>query len=464
MRTVWTFHLVSVEEDHHESSASLPSVFVVQITKPSLDGDGASAESVVRKHSVHLLRLWRHLKERFSDTPQMRVADNGNVDASDVETFLSFVNAQQVSGLLSVEDDAELKQFLHASTPRKDIWERSTPPGANAPKTRRVYVDVTLRGAVGLVNGVVESFFTVGSDPHRYFAVVTLGHQRYRTESTHSPEDCPTWSAELTFTAQSAAEWLEVTVMSLGGLMGAPLLVGVARVPIVSFISDSIDGAPAVDRELPLLDVRTAGVTGCVLLSVSAAILASRCHLARQGRGGTPLATFPVRVDTGDVWFFRTSKLLPSTTRLLTWSDWDHVGVVIGGKRLRMLESVSGSGVILRDLDTVMELYRSSCSEMGLRRFVANCRGETARPALVSERALRFAQEIRGLPYNYSVIDMITTSTEQRSQPQVCLHVPKEWRACCGIFFFAYFAERRPCFARSWWLRRSKRLSICRNL
>jgi hypothetical protein len=81
--------------------------------------------------------------------------------------------------------------------------------------------------------------------------------------------------------------------------------------------------------------------------------------------------------------------MLAGATRLLTWSDWDHVAVVLGGKKLRLLEAMSGSGVVLRDLESTLELYKQASAEIGVRRLDPR---SVVRTPLMHEQALRFAQ------------------------------------------------------------------------
>ena len=89
-------------------------------------------------------------------------------------------------------------------------------------------------------------------------------------------------------------------------------------------------------------------------------------------------------------------------TRFFTWSDYDHVGVVIGGKKLRLLEAASDCGVSLRSLDQVLQLYKGLCSEIAVRRV------RLKRSKALQEEALAYAQQVRGTPYNWNVIDMVS--------------------------------------------------------
>lgn len=192
--------------------------------------------------------------------------------------------------------------------------------------------------------------------------------------------------------------------------MGSPLLVGVVRLPVFAFMRrDDVDEPQPTMHQL--VDVRTSSSTDSyVELVVSADCIASRCHLWKRG---VAVKRLPLRLETGDVLFFQTKRAAAVATRWLSWSAYDHVGIVIGGKRLRLLESVSGDGVILRDMDLVLDLYLGVSSELAVRRLRAR---DPSKAKALAERALRVAQEMRGVPYNWSVIDMMSTSTVARPE------------------------------------------------
>lgn len=400
---MWRFELADVVPSEDESVA-----WVYCVRKEALaDGDTEETpcvSTVLRKNLVHLTRVRDHAAAKGLDPPALGATDRETRRES-VHEFLCWVSDRLKDGSLS-SLDAEVQQFARSSLPKEETWGLVDEGTRNAPKVRRVFVDISVMGGSDLVGGPLEPFYSLGSDPDSFFVTLSHGVQRFCSDVVRSPIGCPKWTGQdATFTIPSVADWIDCTVMCLGGLMGAPILVGVARIPVFALMSP----AASTLRDFPLVDVRTAkGVRGVVTLAMSAHFLASRCHLHARG---TPASSLPIRIDTGDMIFFKSKRILASTTRLLTWSDWDHVAVVIGGKRLRLLESVSDVGVVLRDLDPTLELYKGGCSQIGIRRLQL---GSVVRTPIMTERALRYAQETRGIPYNWSIPDMITTSTERK--------------------------------------------------
>ena len=78
----------------------------------------------------------------------------------------------------------------------------------------KVVVDVSVLGARELHGGPVESFF---AEPNKYFAVLTLGVQRWVTPVV---EVCTkgevVWhKQDASFVARSSADWLEVRVIDV---------------------------------------------------------------------------------------------------------------------------------------------------------------------------------------------------------------------------------------------------------
>ena len=185
------------------------------------------------------------------------------------------------------------------------------------------------------------------------------------------------------------------------------MLIGCVRIPVFGF-SES-----PKECEWELRDVRIAPslpVCGSIRLRVSASHVASKTHLAASR--GVAVQALPIRLHTGDLVFFKTTRVLTFFTRLLSWSDFDHVGVAImsSNGKLRLLESVSEPGVIVVDFEKALSMYKNTCSELGVVRFVFD------RDEKVAAQAAVFAREVRGLKYNWNLLDMALTSTEEPAE------------------------------------------------
>jgi hypothetical protein len=70
------------------------------------------------------------------------------------------------------------------------------------------------------------------------------------------------------------------------------------------------------------------------------------------------LHALPIRMQTGDLVFFHSTKIVSFFSRLLSWSDFDHVGVVVmsSNRKLRLLEAVTEKGVVVLDFETAIEM------------------------------------------------------------------------------------------------------------
>jgi hypothetical protein len=238
------------------------------------------------------------------------------------------------------------------------------------------------------------------------FAVVSTRKegQRYQTKNSALVAAEAVWKEHATFTLESTASWFDIHVFSLAGTLGGPVLVGCVRIPVFGFRE-----APS-DCEFELRDVRivpSLPVCGRVRLRVSASHIASRTHLAATR--GVAVQALPVRLNTGDLVFFKTTRVLTFFTRLLSWSDYDHVGIVLvsSNGKLRLLEAVSEPGVVVVDLEKALGNYKSTCSELAALRFVFDRDDKTEAVAAL------FAREVRGMEYNWNLLDMALTSSEE---------------------------------------------------
>ncbi len=342
-------------------------------------------EPHLRKHLSHLQRLRSHLSAL--DPPPLPDRDSDANAVALCEAFVVFVRSLPEEW----SRDAEVQQFLASSVPDREAWQ-----AGSAPKVRRAVVDVEVLCAFELP-------LPAGMP---CYAVVSAGEQRYATRLAPVATGEAHWNEEATLSVASSAAWVCVHVFAMSGTWGGAVLVGCSQFPVFAMVSSG----ETVNLECELRDVRIAPalpVAGRIRLRASASHVASRTHLA-QSRGHV-VRGLPIRLHTGDVVFFKMSRVTSFLNRLVTWSDYDHVGVVVASsKKLRLLESVSDKGVTVLDLEDALTLYKSSSSEIAVMRL------RFERTEEVLQNAARYAQEVRGLAYNWSVVDMVTTSTQER--------------------------------------------------
>ena len=262
--------------------------------------DSSGSEREIRKHIHHFVRLKRYFEEElsFENVPDIPVSDKLDSVDDSVREFLIFMVNVLTKEKPSLLGDAEIQHFLHSSVPHPDTWDAPE----SHPKSRKVVVDITVSGA-----SVVSSDASVAGSPSAFFAVVCLemGQSRYCTKTVSSPTGNPIWNEEVTLTVQSSASYFFVSVLSMGGALGTPLFVGMARLPVFPCMSSE-----GFEGYVDLLDVRLPDAPCCgkIMLTVTAVHVGSRGHLAPSR--GIAVAELPLRLETGDMLFFRTSKVV----------------------------------------------------------------------------------------------------------------------------------------------------------
>lgn len=146
----------------------------------------------VRKRLAHLRRFATHLRERIvaDGVPELPRVDDA-VSPDDCEALARVASQLLATGALA-DTDAEWLLFAHSTTIQPGgAWDVSA-----APKMRTVTVDITVMGGRALRGGPLDSLWTVGSDPHKYVAVVTHKEQRYCTAIVEELHGNPQWGEE----------------------------------------------------------------------------------------------------------------------------------------------------------------------------------------------------------------------------------------------------------------------------
>ncbi len=103
-------------------------------------GDGKDS---LRKHLGHLKRLRDHLVLFLDNVPPLPDGDLDKDAAEKVEAFFVFVTTQLPE---ERRVDVEVLQFLACSVPDPESWQF-----VNAPKVRKMTVDVEILSAVQIV-------------------------------------------------------------------------------------------------------------------------------------------------------------------------------------------------------------------------------------------------------------------------------------------------------------------------
>jgi uncharacterized protein YycO len=107
------------------------------------------------------------------------------------------------------------------------------------------------------------------------------------------------------------------------------------------------------------------------------------------------LGVLPLRLQAGDVILFNTTFISGNATKLLTWSNWDHMAMVVETpkKKLKLFEAIP-DGVNLFSINSRLEYYLE-LSSVGIRRL------EVARNQEMIDSLYQFSQEVLGRPYKH---------------------------------------------------------------
>lgn len=128
------------------------------------------------------------------------------------------------------------------------------------------------------------------------------------------------------------------------------------------------------------------------------------------GKRGIPVMAIPVRMDTGDVILFNSSHLLSYGTKLFTWSQWDHVAVVVRTikNRLKLLE-VTSDGVGYYDLDERID-FLATVSKIGVRFLTAD------RTPKMHDAIWEYVDEVKGRPFKQDLMEMVNAAQKRHNE------------------------------------------------
>ena len=93
---------------------------------------------------------------------------------------------------------------------------------------------------------------------------------------------------------------------------------------------------------------------------------------------------------------FNTTFISGNATKLLTWSNWDHIGMVVEApnKKLKLFEAIP-DGVNIFSLGSRLKYYHE-LSTIAIRRL------EVTRTQEMIDSLYNFSQEVLGRPYKYA--------------------------------------------------------------
>ena len=306
---------------------------------------------------------------------------DGDVDAlvERLDAFIAFVEAHAAS-------DAETLQFFASSLPLPKVWGNvGSDASVCAPKVRRVEVDVE----IVLVSGLSEGVDSVS-------VVLVCEDQRYTTRPKKSNSAGEAvWVETATLQAPSTAAWFTAVALR------DDKPIGVVRVPVLPYFGRE----EKQYEEYALLAMPSGEATNFRLALQIRTVRAG----TRDSQRGLAARALPIRLDTGDVVLMRMKTVSGWFNRLVTWSEWDHAALVVGGRTPTLLEVTSDDGVVRPELEAALERYKSASSELAVRRL------RMERTPEMHQAASDFAQEVRGRPYNWNVISMATTSSPDLS-------------------------------------------------
>jgi len=115
---------------------------------------------------------------------------------------------------------------------------------------------------------------------------------------------------------------------------------------------------------------------------------------------GRPQDILPVRIDVGDLILVSSKDVLTHAIKLSTWSQWDHVAMIVEtSDQLRLFEATR-DGVAVYKLSGALKLYHVD-SKIGVRRL--QCQRT---PAMLSALA-EFVAEVRGRPYKQDYMQLV---------------------------------------------------------
>jgi hypothetical protein len=249
-----------------------------------------------------------------------------------------------------------------------------------------------LDGAGGLADYLP---LALGGRPASCSLVVELRLGEQRMCTAPAPEDrCPVWNADATFTYnEGPAEppaVLEVRlrdrsgrVRARGGLLAEAGL-AVWRAPLGELLS--IEVPLARGAVLHLRMQRLADPLQGVL---------AHC--------GAPLRCIPYRMQAGDLVLVNSSALITHGTKIATWSEWDHVAMVValpGKARLRFFEATMNGVECDCSLESCLLAYLQA-AQIAVRRLLFD-----GAPVRIAELAA-FASDVNGRPYKQSPMELV---------------------------------------------------------
>eukprot|EP01097_Dermamoeba_algensis_P010791 TRINITY_DN808_c0_g1_i2.p1 TRINITY_DN808_c0_g1~~TRINITY_DN808_c0_g1_i2.p1 ORF type:complete len:355 (+),score=75.58 TRINITY_DN808_c0_g1_i2:114-1178(+) len=144
----------------------------------------------------------------------------------------------------------------------------------------------------------------------------------------------------------------------------------------------------------------------------SSLVMTLKCYFGFNGQSplcdeGLPSKTFPVRLKTGDLLLFSSTRISSIPAKLVINSSWDHVGLaVLFHSSLFSFESTNPDGVGFYLLDERMIEYFKFCN-VAVRRLKTNC---GAKEQQIRTRKLhKFMSTVIGKPYETDMLLLLKT-------------------------------------------------------
>eukprot|EP01103_Thecamoeba_quadrilineata_P019121 TRINITY_DN7614_c0_g1_i1.p1 TRINITY_DN7614_c0_g1~~TRINITY_DN7614_c0_g1_i1.p1 ORF type:complete len:510 (+),score=63.96 TRINITY_DN7614_c0_g1_i1:40-1569(+) len=125
---------------------------------------------------------------------------------------------------------------------------------------------------------------------------------------------------------------------------------------------------------------------------------------------GIPNPYLPVRLDTGDIILFNNTHALSYGTKLFTWSQWDHVAMVVRNQknRLKLLEATA-DGVCYFSFDRRMSFLFTK-AKIAVR-FL-----QVKRTPRMQQKLWEFVAQVRGRPFKQDLLQMVKAAEGIRNK------------------------------------------------
>ncbi|KAJ0402088.1 hypothetical protein ATCC90586_000273 [Pythium insidiosum] len=243
-------------------------------------------------------------------------------------------------------------------------------------------------------------------------AALEAAHAVFRVQVRHRNKSWIVWRRFREF-----VELSESLQSSLGSIIPLPQFPAkaMARRLDDAFLDERADGLHRYLIRVLLIDAAQQSVALLSFLgAVSVAQLRLQPHAAMRQRDVLHLRVLPYYVDAGDILLFRSRGVVSACQRLATFSEWDHVAIVVtdNHKGLQLLLEATGEGVTALPLTSRLFAYSASHADLiALRRLQTPLLTSSVRSDILA----RFTHRALGKPYGLSLAKVLRTEDTRNS-------------------------------------------------